>query len=233
MAAVLAYGPEAVLSHGSAAALWGILRRRAGSIHVTKAGRQRGRRGQELTLHGTTHLPERDRDVVDGIPLTSVPRTLLDLAGGDPGSLRRALEEADRLGLLQRRALVELGDRSAGHRGIREFRQALGAHIRPPDVDSELERLFLDLCLREGIPLPSSNVLVAGHEVDCLWSSARLVVELDGYAFHRTRAAHDRDHERDVDLALAGYAVRRFTFRQVVDQPGRVAAALRQALGAG
>jgi Protein of unknown function (DUF559)/Transcriptional regulator, AbiEi antitoxin len=221
MAAVLAHGPEAVLSHISAAALWNLVRPRGGPSHVMREG-SRVSRHAGIVLHRSAALSDADRVRVDGIPVTALPRTLLDLASVlDGASLARAFEEADRLRLLELRSLNDLRDRSPRHRGIAAFRRALGSHIQPPDVRSELERMFLELVAEAGLPTPSLNVLVAGHLVDCLWAGARLVVELDGFAFHRTRAAHDRDHERDVDLALAGYEVRRFTYPQVETGPRR------------
>ncbi len=182
-------------------------------------------------MHRTRHLTDAERARVDAIPTTSIPRTLLDLAETvEATTLARAFEEADRLRVLSVADLLELRARSDGRRGLRAFDSALAAHTYPADTRSELERRFLDLCAEEGLPLPSLNVLVEGHVVDCLWASQRLVVELDGYAFHKTRVAHERDHGRDTDLALAGYTVHRFTSRQVCDQAARVIGLVRSSL---
>jgi hypothetical protein len=227
LAAVLACGPGALLSHRSAAALHGLLHARLSSTDVTAPGS--GRRAPSgICLHRTRCLDPTDRTTIDAIPATSIPRTLLDLAEVvDRLTLKRAFEEADRLGLLHLRALDQVRARGRGRHGLAAFDAALAAHTRPPDVRSELERRFLELCEREGIPPPAVNVLVADHVVDCLWPAERLVVELDGFAYHRTRAAHDRDHERDTALAIAGFHVLRFSWSQVCDRPETVAAALR------
>jgi hypothetical protein len=164
-------------------------------------------------------------------PPPPIPRTLLDLAEtADATTLACAFEEADRLRVLSVAELLELRARIHGRRGLRAFDSALAAHTYPADVRSELERRFFDLCRLNGIAPPALNVLVEGHVVDSIWASQRLVVELDGYAFHKTRAAHERDHRRDTDLALAGYTVHRFTYRQVCDQPARVIALVRSSL---
>jgi very-short-patch-repair endonuclease len=97
-------------------------------------------------------------------------------------------------------------------------------------TESELEGRFLRLCARAGLPLPEPNRHVLGYRVDCLWPERRLVVELDGYEFHRGRDAFESDRERDSRLRLAGYLVLRFTWRQVMDRPGQVVALLFQEL---
>jgi hypothetical protein len=162
-----------------------------------------------------------------------VPRTLLDLAAVvDRGVLKRAVEEADRCGLLRLGDLRRVLQRGRGRRGT----SALGAIIadlgEPGATRSELERRFADLCEREGLPPPSLNVLAAGFEVDALWPRQRLVVELDGYAFHRSRAAFERDRARDAALALAGFRVVRITFRRIENEPKPVAETIRSLLGA-
>jgi Protein of unknown function (DUF559) len=230
LAAVLACGSDALLSHRSAAALHGLLRARSSNPEVTVSdARRRNPRG--VHVHRTRHLTEADSATVDAIPTTSIPRTLLDLAEtADESTLASAFEEADRLRVLSVADLLALRASSHGRRGLRAFDLALAAHTYPADVQSELERRFHKLCIDEGIPEPALNVLVEGHVVDCLWASHRLVVELDGFRFHRTRAAHERDHSRDAHLALAGYTVRRFTYRQVRDEPAKVIALVRRAL---
>jgi hypothetical protein len=162
--------------------------------------------------------------VKDGIPVTSVPRTLLDLAVVTvPRQLERALEEAERLALFDLHAVERLFDRSRGKRGVRALRAVLRDYRgSPPITRSELERRFYDLCRDAGLPLPAANVLAAGIDVDMTWYEQRLVVELDSHEFHRTRAAFERDQARDAQLRLAGYRVLRITHYQLQSVPMEV-----------
>lgn len=140
------------------------------------------------------------------------------------------MEEADRLGLLHLQALVALRRRSFGQAGTRRLDILLADLRETAPPHSELERRFAELCDREGLPAPSRNVTAAGFEVDALWPAARLVVELDGFSFHRTRAAFERDRERDAALTLAGFRVLRITFRRLQREPRAVAETLRSLL---
>jgi very-short-patch-repair endonuclease len=214
MAAVLACGPGALLSHRSAGALWGITWPTSLPPDVTVSAVRRQRTG--LRQHSVRNFTAADRAVCDGIPLTSLPRTLLDLATIlTPQRLERALEESERLGLFDLRAVEDLMSRSTGRRGVARLRSALSAYREPAFTRSELERRFLELVKEAGLPRPSANAWVEGHEVDVIWRRERLVVELDGYEFHRTRAAHERDRRRDEELALAGYQVIRLTWQRI------------------
>ena len=214
MAAVLCAGPAAVLSHRSAAALWGLTKPSTHPPEVT-AGAERQRPG--LRTH-VASLTADDRTTHDAIPVTSLARTLLDLAAVAPGLLERALEEAERLGLFDLRAVDELMSRSAGRRGVARLRAALAGFREPVALESELERRFLRLVRRADLPGPAFRAFVAGYEVDAVWWEERLVVELDGYKFHRTRAAWERDRIRDDDLGLAGFKVVRLTWSRL-DEP--------------
>lgn len=228
MAAVLACGDGALLSHRSAAALWGFASAAGSRVHVAATGRSR--RGQPgIALHQVRRLHPDDRAVRDAIPVTAVARTLLDLAEVvGPRQLQRAFEEAERLRLLDVRAISWLLERSPGRHGLRSLGALLSHHCGPlPETRSELERSFVNLCGDAGLPLPSVNVKVADLEVDAVWPDRRLVVELDGYAFHRTRAAFERDRARDAELQLAGYRVLRVTARRLVDEPTAVAETIR------
>ena len=182
----------------------------------------RSRSGQVgIALHRARSLHPEDRDECDAVPVTSVPRTLLDLAEVLPRrQLERTFEEAERLELLNLTAVSRLGERSHGRHGLKPLNSVLSETYAPlPETRSELERRFLDLC-RACIPPPVTNVTVAGFTVDAYWPDRRLVVELDGFAFHRTRGAFERDRARDAELQLAGYRVLRITARRLERDPG-------------
>jgi very-short-patch-repair endonuclease/predicted transcriptional regulator of viral defense system len=230
MAAVLAYGPDAVLSHRSAAALWRIRDTSQAAIDVTVAGRTRARR-PGLRLHLVRELHLHDRTRRDGIPVTSVPRTLLDLAETlRPDLLERAFAEADRRELLDLHAVEQLMRRSPGRHGLRPL-AALLEHAYPAaPTRSDLEQTLLGVCREGGLPRPAVNVAVAGFEVDALWKAQRLVVEVDSWEFHRGRQAFENDRARDAVLLLAGYRVVRVTWRMLRDQPAEVAGMLRRLL---
>lgn len=232
MAAILACGHDAVLSHRSAAALWGLRPSARPVTDVTAPGRSRRRRAG-IALHLVRHLDERDRAVEDGLPVTTVARTLLDLAEEvPPHDLGRAMEEAERLRLLNVRTLEEVVDRCRGRRGLRPLRLALETYRPAPDTRSELERRFARLCRDAGLPRPAVNVLVAGVLVDAVWQDRMLVVELDGRAYHGTREAFERDRIRDATLQVAGYRVLRLTHRRLLREPGHVVRTIRLLLTA-
>lgn len=216
MAAVLAAGEGAVLSHLSAALLWGIIDRRSELIHVLAAdGGSRSRPG--LAIHRTRHLPPEHRCEVDGIPVTSLHRTLLDCAALLPRKrLRYAVESADRMDLLDVRALVALCDASSGKKGAGILRRfALEQRGAGHRSKSPPETTFLRLCLAHGLPEPLVNSMLHGYEVDFYWPQARLVVEIDTYTYHRSWAQRQRDLERDADLKVRGEEVLRFTCERI------------------
>jgi very-short-patch-repair endonuclease len=202
MAAVLACGPDAILSHGAAAALHE-LRAAPGVIDVTTPGQ---RRVPGIRCHRSRCLQPSDRTVIDGIPVTSIGRTLLDEAESlSHQRLRTIVEAAQRRDLLDSRKLDPLLARSTGHRGATPLQQALNAlHEQAPWTQSELERRFLELVRDAGLPEPQCNVVVDGVVVDCFWPRHNLVVELDGYAFHRSRRSFEEDRRKDIRHALAG-----------------------------
>jgi hypothetical protein len=230
MAAVLACGTGAVLSHRSAASHWGLRPSARPVSDVTAPGRsRRPRRG--IALHLVRDLDPRDRDTEDGIPVTTVARTLLDLAEVVRlPDLERAVEAAERLRLFDLRAVEDTMARNRGRRGLRPLHQALEAYRPLPDTRLELERRFLDLCREVGLPPPSVNVMLAGLEVDFAWQDARLVVEMDSRTYHMTRAAFERDRIRDASLQLAGYRVLRITHRRLRHERAAVARTIRSLL---
>jgi hypothetical protein len=237
LAAVLAAGPGAVLSHRDAAALHG-MRKAPESTKVTVTTPARARSTPALWVHGRRRLAAEEVTTVRGIPATSPARTLVDLAPMlTAGQLAATLGETDRRGLLDvggvERALRRIAGRHGqGHARLRaalDFHVAAGATL----LLSELEERFLDLVLNADLPRPLLNVVVAGVRVDALWPAQRLVVEMDGWAHHRERAAAAWDREKTNRLQLAGYDVLRFMHGDLVRGPSRVAAAIRAALAAG
>lgn len=177
MAAVLLGGPGAMLSHRSAAELWGLLEPIEGPVHVTV--RHGGRRHDGLHLHRSRHLDQ--CAVRDLIQVTTVSRTLLDLAGvGSPAVLRQAFDEADRRGHLRRAELSRLCAGPTGRPGNGALRALLDKRQVPlARARSRLEERFLRYCRDRGLPIPAVNVPLAGYEVDCLWPGERVAVELD------------------------------------------------------
>jgi very-short-patch-repair endonuclease len=215
LAAVRAIGGSALLSHRDAAALHRLRRCDRRLVEVTSPTYVRTHAGIEV--HRSRVLRPQDRTSVAGIPVTSIPRTVLDLAAVvDRTQLRRAYEEAERLRVLDTRALQDLLARSNGHRGV----SALGALLAhdpalATESKSELEARFMDLIRDNDLPVPQLNVIVEGHLVDAYWPAARLVVELQGYEFHSHRTAFERDHAKLARLKLAGFEALAFTWRQV------------------
>lgn len=227
LAAVLACGPGAVLSHRSAAALWGIGVGDRGRVDVTVPRTRRGPAG--VAVRRARRLDADETTTLRGIPATTLPRTLADLADVlAERVLARAIHEAEVAHAPSPRALEAAAARTHGRRGSGVLARAVG---EPDRTRSELERRFRRLCDDHGLPRPAVNATVARLEVDFLWPDVRVVAETDGWAFHRTRTAFEADRERDQSLARAGYRVLRFTHRQVVARPAEVAATLRAALG--
>jgi very-short-patch-repair endonuclease len=234
MAAVLACGRGAVLSHRSAAALWGIRPTARSAIDVTAPGRA-GRRRAGIEVHAAATLEASDVTRVDAIPCTTVPRTLLDLASVvDRRALERAYERAELLRVLDAAAVEDLLARSPRRHGLAALRAVVQAAAPLALTRSELEERFLSICAAAGILRPHINAWVpldgAGVEVDFLWPAQRLAVETDGHRVHGTRQAFERDRRRDRRLLLEGWRVVRFTWRQLVSDPGEIAATMRALL---
>ena len=232
MAAVLAYGAGAVLSHRSAAALWGIRPSSRRTEDVTSPHGSRATR-PGITVHRTRRLAASDRDVEDGIPVTNVARTLLDLAEVlHPAGLAHAIEATERLRLFDLRSIESVMARNPGRRGLRPLRSALAVYREPSITRSGLERRFLRVCREAGLPPPETNVRIADLEVDAVWREDRLAVELDS-GYHATTAAFERDRVRDATLQLAGYRIVRITDRRLEHRRDEVTDTLRSLLADG
>lgn len=227
MAAVLACGDGALLSHFAAAAQWGLRQSSRVRIDVNAPGR---RSRAKIRVHHAQLHPD-DRAIHRRIPLTSPARTLLDCAAlVTAAELTRMVEEAERLGLFDLGAIEAVLARNARHRGTEPLRNALRVWTEPPPTRSELERRFLELVAAANLPRPNVNVLVAGLEVDFVWPEAALIVELDGRRYHTAASAFERDRLRDVRLTTAGFRVVRITWRRLHDEPAAVVADLRRLL---
>lgn len=227
MAAVLCCGPGAVLSHESAADLWGI--RRAGSTMVHVSVPRNGARSRPgIRVHQRSALPPNDMTRRARIPLTSPARTLIDLASHLPSDeLERAVNEADNHDLIDPEALRAVVGERPGATGVRALRNLLDARTFTL-TRSELERRFLPLADRAGLPRPKTAVYVNGFEVDFYWPELGLVVECDGLTYHRTPAQQARDRIRDQAHTAAGLTPLRFTHEQVRYEPEYVERILRR-----
>jgi very-short-patch-repair endonuclease len=209
MAAVLALGEGAVVSHQSAAALWGMLKPHSGPIHVSVIGDGGRRKRRGIHVHRSHSLIAGVTIRRKGIAVTKPARTLQDLRRTVPQPVyRRAV----------RRAL--------------DLRLIRSDQVSEPDLTrSELERLFLGICRRHRLPQPEVNARLGPYEVDFLWRDRALVVETDGFRHHSDRAAFESDRVRDADVQRFGSRVLRFTYRQVTEDRTSVVAALRDLLG--
>jgi very-short-patch-repair endonuclease len=228
--AVLACGRGAVISHRTAAALWCLLPKVSKETHVTVPGRDR-RRGDGICVHRVARLDRRDIRKLGGIPVTAPARTLLDVATmASPRELEQALAEAQARRLVRRSDLTSLLARVGSRPGVPALRSLIDADAGPALTRSAAERRFLALIRAAALPAPEANVRIGRHEVDFLWRDQRLVVEVDGFRFHSSRAAFERDRRRDAELASLGFRVIRVTWRQLVERPEGVIAQVAGAL---
>jgi hypothetical protein len=210
LAAVLACGPRAVLSHRSAAWLWGIWR--YGPDPLAATGPQPRKPRLPIRLHRSIILTEADRALVENIPVTALPRTMLDCATEfSLLHMQRMLERAEELRLFDLEPIEELLERSGRHKGRKALRLAIGLYQPVPFTRSGFETRFFEAVLEAGLPRPATNFVEAGFELDLYWPERRFAVELDTYATHGTKAAFERDHLRDEDLKLAGIELTRVT----------------------
>jgi len=231
LAAVLAAGPGAALSHRDAAGLHGLRPANHARIEVSTTGRAKS--SVKLQLHRTHVLDAEDITTVSGIPVTTVARTLLDLAGQVPHDhLTKAIKEADRqrtfdLNQVQAAMARTRGRTGRGHSALSEAIEehaALGLSA----TDSVLEDAFHRLVRDNALPSPEINAYVEGFRVDAVWRAAKVAVELDGWAWHHTRHSFEKDRERDQKLTAAGWRAVRFTYRQLTSRPDAVISTLRR-----
>jgi very-short-patch-repair endonuclease len=207
MAAVLASGAGAVVSHRSAAALWGLLTGATGAVHVTVPSSAGKSKREGIRLHRTRSLATAETTRRNGIPVTKPGRTIEDLRRTvSAREVRRAIRQAEVLGL------------------------PLGPDVESDRTRSDLERLFLHLCRRHRLPEPHVNVRVDRFLVDFLWRERRLIVETDGYKYHRGRSAFLSDHDRDLKLRALGYEVIRLSEEQLANEPAFAAGVLKNSL---
>jgi very-short-patch-repair endonuclease/predicted transcriptional regulator of viral defense system len=236
LAAVLAAGPGAVLSHRDAAALYR-LRKPPEDRRISVSTPAHPRAIEGVWVKARRALTDEDRAEVDGVPVTSPARTLVDLAPMlTAAQLQSTLGEADRRGLLDVQAVERALRRSKSRhgQGHARLRAVLDAHRRAGAtlLRSELEERLLDLVLEASLPRPQLNAPVGRYEVDALWPTARVVVEMDGWANHSDRRAAAQDRDKTNRLQAAGYLVLRFMHGDLLARPAEVAATIRGALRA-
>jgi very-short-patch-repair endonuclease len=231
-AAVLWAGEDSAISHPSAAALWDLRLGASAKIHVTvRAGK---RSTGWVRTHRVRRLDPADVAVLDGLRVTSLARTLLDIAETESArTLERAIEQAERMRLLDLKSIKATCERNHGRRGLKPLAAALTAFDpKAPETNQGLERDLLRLVRKYRLPEPQINVQVGPYVVDFLWEDHNLIVEADSYEFHRDRATFESDRKRDIQLRLAGYTVIRLTHRRLREEPAVVANELRALLSA-
>ena len=226
MAAVLAGGEGAVLSHFAAAALWGFLRWQPGAADVIVSG-DRGRTQKRLHVHRARELDQRDVTRHHGIPVTTAARTCLDIAARlSPERLRRPVRRAQAEHHTSVRQIADVLARANGHRGAKKLADLIATG--PAPTRSELEDLVLDLLLRGGVPHPDVNkpLVRLGRRIvpDFRWPRQRLVIEADGAAWHDGKLAREDDAERQAVLEACGERVIRVTWDQAVRRPDQLLA---------
>jgi very-short-patch-repair endonuclease len=227
LAAVRACGERAVLSGTAAAHLWGLLKGRPPPPQVTAPSE---RRVDGITCRRCRDLDPRDTTIWRGVPLTAVPRTLIDLAGVlDVKALARACHEADVLHRTTPAQVEAALQRRQKSPGAAQIRRVLRGEERV--TLSRLEARFLSLLRANHLPLPETNKLVVGRRLDCRWPRRRLVVELDGYRYHRSRHAWEEDRRRERQVRARGDEFRRYTWGDVFEAPALMLAELRGLLG--
>jgi very-short-patch-repair endonuclease len=228
LAAVLACGPGAVLSHRDAAALWELRPSAGAKVDVTVSTRFGRVKRRGIRVHRSGRLTREETVARDGVPVTTVARTLLDLADVLPDQgLKRAIDEAEYRGRFDLISLSAVVENNPGRRGAK----VLALARQPPQrTRSDLEQDFLAFCRRHRLPRPTVGAAIAGYEADFVWPEARLIVETDGLAAHRTRRAFEDDRTRDRRTLRAGYHTIRLTDRALRHDQQEVARDLRDLL---
>jgi very-short-patch-repair endonuclease len=190
--------------------------------------RRKRRRIEGVRIHRVRDLRPDEVTTIDGLPVTTPARTLLDIAARlTSREVEQALAKALRMRLVTREEMRRIVARHPRHRGASLLRQLLEAEGEPSFTRSEGEEKLLEITRTAGLPRPELNVRLLGHEVDFLWPSARVVAEVDGYAFHASARSFAADRRRDAELTAAGYRVLRFTWADLTD--GRLATVIRLA----
>jgi very-short-patch-repair endonuclease len=232
MAGVLACGSDAWVSDGSAAALWSLLPAPGGSrtVDITRRSCHPCRRPR-LRVHSDPGIRADEVTTVLGIPATTPARTVFDLAAVvGARDLEQALARAAREGLATLEDVRSLMQGRPRRRGAPVLRVLLAQPGGPAMTKSKAEDRFLELIAKGQLPRPETNVDVGGYEVDALWRTERLVVEVDGFAFHASRERFENDRRRDARLTALGYQVMRVTWRQMVEEPEAMLVRLARAL---
>jgi hypothetical protein len=235
MAAVLACGRDAFVGDGSAAALWSLLPKEDPSRPVSVIVRSPHRRRRPgVRVRCAPGLRDDEVTVLDGVPLTTPARTLLDLAGSKrPALLEQAVARGEREGMVDRAGLVEMLRRQPSSAGAGALRALTDALTDPKLSRSDAEDRFLALVSSVGLPEPEMNATVGRDEVDFVWRSERVVVEVDGFRFHRSRGSFVNDRRKGARLSGRGFQVIRVTWDDLVHEPTVTLVQLALALGAG
>jgi very-short-patch-repair endonuclease len=229
MAAVLACGPDAVLSHRSAAHLHELRRTERRGIDVT-VPRRSTQKHENVDPHTSTTLTPADTTVVDGVPCTTIARTLLDLGEVvSPRDVERALEQGQHMEIVDGRALDDQLRRNAKRKAAHRLRQALASlHPDAAPSESQFEEDLLALCRRIDVPEPRRQFWITPDDgepavrADFAWPQHKLIVETDGLGAHRPRHRFEADRRKDQRLALLGWRVIRITWRQLKEEPRRI-----------
>ncbi len=232
MAAVLACGPGAVLSHFSAGRLWGICGSGRKIEVMRRSGGFKPAGHPGVRLHQTRRLEPFEVTLEGGIPIAAMERVLLDLAAcTDAKRLERVLVQAYKRDGFSWDRLARILGRTRGRKGAAKLRR-IAAEVDPEALETKsiTEIDFFALCREASLPAPVSNVLVAGHLVDFLWPAQKVVVETDSWAFHGDHPTFEKDHQTDVDLKAEGYDVHRTTYKMLDRDPDPFLHNVRQAL---
>ncbi len=223
-AAVLACGPGAALSHFSALSLWGLSERWSLPPHVTTRTR---RRRPGIITHEASNLRGKDFRTRTAIRVTSPARTILDCARelGRQGRLGRTVADARRAHTVSESALLDIVDRFPHHPGTTPLKHAISVYT---PTRSEFEDRFTKFCAQYGFPVPIVNTTVAGHEADAWFPQHRVIVELDGWDYHRDHSTFNSDRDRDTDRLIADIETVRITWDRLTETPAREAARLKK-----